>query len=281
VNLTLADPKFVARLTDLGGVPFANLPAQFGKFTVEFTEKWANDPGGQHQGGVIAAWLDNSIIEDRQYRHAARRGRECTTTNFYESKTKQASGTAELGSCLTDMTREGRSRRAVRDLPLCWRPSVCANNSRGFLTRWCHAKPPCRLGHRQTAACCCQGRISGELKQELARLISRQRAQLSPQVTSIFQGDRRLELFCVNREDINEKCNRSHVPARRVHLFEHDRCKCIRLRTRSISGGLCWAARRRRCQTSVPSLRQGLSLMGSAIDFTAIQCGAPPHLVPR
>jgi hypothetical protein len=41
VNLTLVDPKFVARLTDLGGVPFANLPAQFGKFTVEFTEKWA------------------------------------------------------------------------------------------------------------------------------------------------------------------------------------------------------------------------------------------------
>jgi hypothetical protein len=38
VNLTLADPKFVARLTDLGGVPFANLPAQFGKFAVEFTE---------------------------------------------------------------------------------------------------------------------------------------------------------------------------------------------------------------------------------------------------
>ena len=48
-----------------------------------------------------------------------------------------------------------------------------------------------------------------------------------------------------------------------------------------LSGGLRWAARRRRCQTSIPSLRQGLSLMGSAIDFTAIQCGAAPHLVPR
>lgn len=41
VNLTLADPKFVARLTDLGGVPFASSPVEFGKFIVEFTEKWA------------------------------------------------------------------------------------------------------------------------------------------------------------------------------------------------------------------------------------------------
>ena len=79
------------------------------------------------------------------------------------------SGTAELGSCLTDATREGRSRRAVRDLPLCWRPSVCSNNPRGSLTRWCHAKPPRLPVHRLTAGCCCQGRMKRSHCRSLTR----------------------------------------------------------------------------------------------------------------
>ena len=41
VNAALADPKFIARITDLGGVPFASSPAEFGKFIVEYTEKWS------------------------------------------------------------------------------------------------------------------------------------------------------------------------------------------------------------------------------------------------
>jgi len=40
VNAGLADPKFKARLADLGAEPFASTPAGFGKFIVEFTEKW-------------------------------------------------------------------------------------------------------------------------------------------------------------------------------------------------------------------------------------------------
>jgi tripartite-type tricarboxylate transporter receptor subunit TctC len=40
VNAALADPKFKARLVDLGAEPFASSPAEFGKFVVEFTEKW-------------------------------------------------------------------------------------------------------------------------------------------------------------------------------------------------------------------------------------------------
>jgi tripartite-type tricarboxylate transporter receptor subunit TctC len=40
VNAGLADPKFKARLVDLGAEPFASSPAGFGKFIVEFTEKW-------------------------------------------------------------------------------------------------------------------------------------------------------------------------------------------------------------------------------------------------
>jgi tripartite-type tricarboxylate transporter receptor subunit TctC len=41
VNAALADPKFIARLADLGYEPFASSPAEFGKFIVEFTDKWA------------------------------------------------------------------------------------------------------------------------------------------------------------------------------------------------------------------------------------------------
>jgi tripartite-type tricarboxylate transporter receptor subunit TctC len=40
VNAALADSGFNARLTDLGFEPFANSPAEFGKFIVEYTEKW-------------------------------------------------------------------------------------------------------------------------------------------------------------------------------------------------------------------------------------------------
>jgi tripartite-type tricarboxylate transporter receptor subunit TctC len=41
VNAALADPAFTARLVDLGVEPFASSPSEFGKFIVEYTEKWA------------------------------------------------------------------------------------------------------------------------------------------------------------------------------------------------------------------------------------------------
>lgn len=40
VNAALADSGFKARLTDLGFEPFANSPAEFGKFIVAYIEKW-------------------------------------------------------------------------------------------------------------------------------------------------------------------------------------------------------------------------------------------------
>jgi tripartite-type tricarboxylate transporter receptor subunit TctC len=40
VNAALADPTFKARLADLGAEPFAGSPAEFGKFIVDYTEKW-------------------------------------------------------------------------------------------------------------------------------------------------------------------------------------------------------------------------------------------------
>jgi len=40
VNAALADTTFKARLVDLGGEPFASSPTDFGKFIVEYTEKW-------------------------------------------------------------------------------------------------------------------------------------------------------------------------------------------------------------------------------------------------
>ena len=41
VNAALADPSFKAKLIDLGETPFANTPADFGRFIVEYTDKWA------------------------------------------------------------------------------------------------------------------------------------------------------------------------------------------------------------------------------------------------
>jgi tripartite-type tricarboxylate transporter receptor subunit TctC len=40
VNAALADPAFKARLRTLGVEPFVNSPAEFGKFVVEYTDKW-------------------------------------------------------------------------------------------------------------------------------------------------------------------------------------------------------------------------------------------------
>ncbi len=40
INAALADPKFKARLADLGGVPMSMTAAEFGKFVAAETEKW-------------------------------------------------------------------------------------------------------------------------------------------------------------------------------------------------------------------------------------------------
>jgi tripartite-type tricarboxylate transporter receptor subunit TctC len=41
VNAGLIDPKMIARLADLGGLPMPLTPAEFGKFIAEETDKWA------------------------------------------------------------------------------------------------------------------------------------------------------------------------------------------------------------------------------------------------
>jgi tripartite-type tricarboxylate transporter receptor subunit TctC len=41
INAGLADPKLKARFTDQGLAAFVGSPADFGKFIVEETEKWA------------------------------------------------------------------------------------------------------------------------------------------------------------------------------------------------------------------------------------------------
>jgi tripartite-type tricarboxylate transporter receptor subunit TctC len=40
IRAALSDPKMTARIVDLGATPFASSPAEFGKFIVEYTEKW-------------------------------------------------------------------------------------------------------------------------------------------------------------------------------------------------------------------------------------------------
>jgi tripartite-type tricarboxylate transporter receptor subunit TctC len=41
VNAALADPKFKARIAELGGIPMTGTAAEFGKFMADETEKWA------------------------------------------------------------------------------------------------------------------------------------------------------------------------------------------------------------------------------------------------
>ena len=41
INAGLADPNMKARLADLGGIPMQMIPAEFGKFIADETEKWA------------------------------------------------------------------------------------------------------------------------------------------------------------------------------------------------------------------------------------------------
>ncbi len=41
VNAAIADPKVIARLAEIGGVPLPMTPVQFGQFVADETEKWA------------------------------------------------------------------------------------------------------------------------------------------------------------------------------------------------------------------------------------------------
>jgi tripartite-type tricarboxylate transporter receptor subunit TctC len=41
INLAIADPKFKAKLAELGGIPIAGAPEDFGKINAAETEKWA------------------------------------------------------------------------------------------------------------------------------------------------------------------------------------------------------------------------------------------------
>jgi tripartite-type tricarboxylate transporter receptor subunit TctC len=41
INAGLAEPRIKARIADLGGTVFVSSPAEFGKFIVDYTEKWA------------------------------------------------------------------------------------------------------------------------------------------------------------------------------------------------------------------------------------------------
>jgi tripartite-type tricarboxylate transporter receptor subunit TctC len=41
MNAVLGDPKVIARLAEVGGVPLPMTPVQFGQFVADETEKWA------------------------------------------------------------------------------------------------------------------------------------------------------------------------------------------------------------------------------------------------
>ena len=42
MNALLGDPKVIARLAEIGGVPLPMTPVQFGQFVAGETEKWGN-----------------------------------------------------------------------------------------------------------------------------------------------------------------------------------------------------------------------------------------------
>jgi tripartite-type tricarboxylate transporter receptor subunit TctC len=41
INAGLADPRFKSRFNDLGAETFAGSPADFGRFIIDYIEKWA------------------------------------------------------------------------------------------------------------------------------------------------------------------------------------------------------------------------------------------------
>jgi tripartite-type tricarboxylate transporter receptor subunit TctC len=66
IRAALSDPKMTARIVDLGATPFASSPAEFGKFIVEYTEKWGRvNSGGQYQGGVRVVPLRGDADHER------------------------------------------------------------------------------------------------------------------------------------------------------------------------------------------------------------------------
>jgi tripartite-type tricarboxylate transporter receptor subunit TctC len=52
INAGITDAGLEARIVDLGGTPLPGTPASFGKLIADETEKWASDPGCQHQAAV-------------------------------------------------------------------------------------------------------------------------------------------------------------------------------------------------------------------------------------
>ena len=70
VNAALADPTFKARLADLGAEPFAGSPAEFGKFIVDYTEKWgkviraAGIKAGVNTGEPDCGFRTTAMFED-------------------------------------------------------------------------------------------------------------------------------------------------------------------------------------------------------------------------
>ena len=54
--------RYKSRFTDLGAEIFAGSPADFGKFIVDYTEKWApGDPRGRRQGGIALSPIDLEV----------------------------------------------------------------------------------------------------------------------------------------------------------------------------------------------------------------------------
>jgi hypothetical protein len=95
----------------------------------------------------------------RHRQHTRLAGADRPLPGTSEGRTRWASGVAELGSYLTDATREGRSRRVVRIPPLCCRPNVSLKQSLRHSDPVESCLPPFRIAKQlsYSVAAACQG----------------------------------------------------------------------------------------------------------------------------
>jgi hypothetical protein len=78
------------------------------------------------------------IAQPSELPSSAHAAREAAKRPYCHLSKRRQAGAAEVGSCLTDATRGGRSGEPFVSLPLCCDPNGLRNNHRGLLTRWNH-----------------------------------------------------------------------------------------------------------------------------------------------
>jgi len=122
----------------------------------------------ENEENAVLLLRDRIVCSSRRFRtkKATRpmHGERARLISSSENKLEHASGTAELGSCLTDATREGRSRRAVRILAAMQSPERLRPQSTRLSDPVEAYRPPhqiCEHKYSDTGLVVCQRRRHG------------------------------------------------------------------------------------------------------------------------